>query len=525
MNSHARLLGFAFANADFLFEIDSAGGILFAAGATRDITPLDVSAITGTNAGELFSPSSKDQFRKLAGALGPGKRSGPHRLILANGTAANLALFRLPLNGTNISCTLALSGNRASLATDAQTGIASREAFLEAAAKAGGSEQLSLLDLPNLAELCASLAPEKAEALLKRVGQTLLTSGATKAGRLSETSFGALAPKSLGDLGLAERMKSAFSAESLPLPDAVEARIGLEAPAMTVEQRLLSLRYVIDQMTQKKKMDLGRSDIKAAFSAMVEQTETRLTDMLKKLDKGAFKIAYQPIKDLKDDRISHYEALARFDTAEGTGETVKFIESLGVSNAFDLAVASKVMSLIAQRSDVEIAFNVSGGTISSPESFALLAAILEKHKRLSARALIEITETQAIQDLESAGRAITQLRFMGYRVGLDDFGAGAASINYLHAFKVDFVKFDGALIKKMGRSEREDALLAGMAKLCNEMNLITIAEWIEDEAMAKAALAMGFRHGQGRWLGAPKLDMPYGGQANIRRRGVQESWG
>ena len=91
---------------------------------------------------------------------------------------------------------------------------------------------------------------------------------------------------------------------------------------------------------------------------------------------------------------------------------------------------------------------------------------------------------------------------MGYRVGLDDFGAGAASVNYLHAFQVDFVKFDGAMIKKIGSSKRDDALLAGLAKLCGEMGVTTIAEWIESEAMAKAARELGFHHGQGRWLGA-----------------------
>jgi EAL domain-containing protein (putative c-di-GMP-specific phosphodiesterase class I) len=114
---------------------------------------------------------------------------------------------------------------------------------------------------------------------------------------------------------------------------------------------------------------------------------------------------------------------------------------------------------------------------------------------------------------------------MGYRVGLDDFGAGAASVNYLHAFPVDFVKFDGAMIVKIGSSKRDDALLAGLAKLCGELGVITIAEWIESEAMAKAAKAMGFHHGQGKWLGAPTLEIPAAPLALGKRQGVSESWG
>jgi hypothetical protein len=114
-------------------------------------------------------------------------------------------------------------------------------------------------------------------------------------------------------------------------------------------------------------------------------------------------------------------------------------------------------------------FNVSGATIALPPSFGMLAAILAKRRKLAPRTLIEITETAAIADLESAGKAIASLRAMGYRVGLDDFGAGAASVNYLHAFQVDFVKFAGALIVKIGNSKRDDALVAGLAKLCGEM--------------------------------------------------------
>ena len=155
----------------------------------------------------------------------------------------------------------------------------------------------------------------------------------------------------------------------------------------------------------------------------------------------------------------------------------------------------------------------------------MLAAILAKRRKLAPRVLIEITETAAITDLECAAKAIQALRAMGYRVGLDDFGAGAASMNYLHAFHVDFVKFDGALIQKIGVSRREDALLAGLAKLCAEMGAITVAEWIETAEMAEAARAMGFQQGQGKWLGAPLREIPAPLRSLGKRRGIQESWG
>src|SRR5207248_10647140 len=101
--------------------------------------------------------------------------------------------------------------------------------------------------------------------------------------------------------------------------------------------------------------------------------------------------------------------------------------------------------------------------------FGTVAGMLSKHRKLAPRLQSGITGTAEIEDVETAAKAVASLRALGYRVGLDDFGAGAASVNYLHAFAVDFVKFGGAMIRKIGSSKRDDALLAGLAKLCGEM--------------------------------------------------------
>jgi len=521
----ARLLGFAFANADFLFEMDSAGTILFAAGAANDLVKESGDNLVGKPAGKLFKPSEGIKFATFSKALKAGDRVGPFKLTLATGAEANLAMFRLPENGARISCTLARPGTRTpSAEIDPRTGLASRDGFLAAATQAGPKDALTLVHVPGLPELCAQLSPDVADALLRQIGYSLQTAGAGSAGRISETSFGALAPATGGAPDLAGKLAAVLTAGGLTPPRMTEARIGLHGAGLSPEQRLLSVRYVINRFAEQGKLDT-KGDIADAFAGMMDETQARLAEMTRTVGEGAFEIAYQPISDLSTRKISHYEALARFTGPEGTGETVKFIEALGIANVFDLAVANRVLSLIEQSNGSHIAFNISGATIASAASFGMLAAILAKRRKLAARTLIEITETAAIADLESAGKAIQTLRAMGYRVGLDDFGAGAASINYLHAFQVDFVKFDGAMIQKIGSSKRDDALLAGLAKLCGEMGVITIAEWIESEAMAKAAHAMGFHQGQGKWLGAPLLQIPATPAPVGKRQGMKESWG
>jgi EAL domain-containing protein (putative c-di-GMP-specific phosphodiesterase class I) len=249
--------------------------------------------------------------------------------------------------------------------------------------------------------------------------------------------------------------------------------------------------------------------------------------MTERVADGAFAIAYQPIVDLNDRSTAHFEALTRFEGAD-TGEAIRFVEALGISDAFDLAVAVKVLATVEAKfsGHHHIAFNVSGRTICNAANFGLLAGLLTRKRALSRRVLIEITETAEIADLESANKAVAALRALGYRVGIDDFGAGAASINYLHALGVDFVKFDGSLIGKLGRSRRDDTLLAGLVKLCRELGVHTIAEFIETEEQASAVREMGFDLGQGHLFGKAEPELPPPSvKLAAKRKGVQESWG
>jgi len=520
----ARLLGFAFASADFLFETDASGKILFAAGASGDLVREGGEALVGRPAEQLFRPSDALKFAGFAKTLKAGVRAGPIRLTLVGGSDANLSMFRLPDNGGAISCTLARPGGPQAERPqiDPVSGLANREGFLAAAENAAPGDMLTLVDVPGLTDLCAGLSPENADRLLERIGASMQEAGASAAGRLTDSRFGALSAAGCGALDLTHAIARTICEDGLTPPDISETRVSLDGAGLTQGQRLLSLRYVIDRFAGGAAVP--GEDIAASFGAMMDETQQRLAQMSQTVGVGDFRIAYQPIFDLASNTVAHYEALARFSGPEGTGETVKFIEALGIANALDLAVAGKVLAL-AETNEAHIAFNVSGETIASPASFGLLAGMLARHRKLAPRILIEVTETAAITDLDTAGKAIGALRDMGYRVGLDDFGAGAASLNYLHAFPIDFVKFDGAMICKIGKSKRDDALLEGLAKLCAEMGVSTIAEWIETRQMADQARLMGFKQGQGKYLGAPMLEIHPQPARPGKRQGLRESWG
>jgi EAL domain-containing protein (putative c-di-GMP-specific phosphodiesterase class I) len=461
--------------------------------------------------------------------LAPGARQRLKLKLAARGTA-DVAAFHLPDNQERISCTLALDGKRLlGLSTkDLATGLSGKDGFLaEAFAKVGDSDALTLVNVPALPQIVESLPVDKAEALLADIGRSFLASGAKAAGRLTETHFGAVADAASGPKSQIAGMRAVMAKSGLPPAEIQETHVAMKAPALRPEQRFLALRYVVERFTNGKKKGPITGDLGQAFETMMDETHARLAKLTNTVKTGEFDMAYQPIVNLKSLELSHFEALARFGPGQ-TGETIQFVEKLGIADSFDLAVAMKVIGAMERDSHhaAHVAFNVSGHTVEEPSSFGMLAGLLARHKKLSARLLIEVTETAEITDTATAAKAIQALRDMGFRVGLDDFGAGAATLNYLHAFQVDFVKFDGSLVRKLGASARDDTLLKTMLKLCRELGFATIAECLESEDDVVKARDAGFDDGQGYFFGAAGA-IPAGAgmkKENAKRKGVSIVW-
>ena len=144
--------------------------------------------------------------------------------------------------------------------------------------------------------------------------------------------------------------------------------------------------------------------------------------------------------------------------------------------------------------------------------------------------LFEITETQKLKDMTLANNAIGALRNVGHPICLDDFGADAATLEYLSRLEVDFLKFDGRYIKALDSHPRDKAVIKHITALCAELGVATIAEMIETEAVQTAWRELGIGYGQGWLSGKPTPDPawqpPSGATAPLaRRRGVVEQWG
>lgn len=119
--------------------------------------------------------------------------------------------------------------------------------------------------------------------------------------------------------------------------------------------------------------------------------------------------------------------------------------------------------------------------------------------------VFEITERQLLSDFEHMRRDIQPLLDFGFRLALDDFGSGYSSFLYLAELPISFLKIEGWMIQNMRSNKRVRYMVESMVELARRLEIITIAEFVEDSETAEILREMGVDWGQGYYFGRPEI--------------------
>lgn len=222
---------------------------------------------------------------------------------------------------------------------------------------------------------------------------------------------------------------------------------------------------------------------------------------------------YQPIVDLKDGDICHYEALVRI---QQDGELINpsnifpVIEARRLEVELDRAVIRQVVADLTAgkvRPGTGVSINLSGPTLVHDQVCTWLSEFQPLLKNY--RVMIEVTETALITQIGLANENLSKLRRRGFEVALDDFGSGYSSVRYLASMPVDVVKFDISLVHGL-QDKTQGNIVTHLAQMIVQSGHQLVAEGIEDTATLEAARAAGFARGQGYLLGRPSAKAALG---------------
>src|SRR3546814_7024257 len=147
--------------------------------------------------------------------------------------------------------------------------------------------------------------------------------------------------------------------------------------------------------------------------------------------------------DVCSSDLSHFETLTRFAHGESPYQTILFAEHVGLIQDYDLAGCRRAITFLAERAEsspVNLAVNISGLSLQNDLFVDSLMRLLQQNRNLAGRLMFEATESSRMHDLERVSRVFNAMKALGFSMCLDDFGAGAASFQYLRALDVDYVK-------------------------------------------------------------------------------------
>ena len=150
-----------------------------------------------------------------------------------------------------------------------------------------------------------------------------------------------------------------------------------------------------------------------------------------------------------------------------------------------------------------VAINLSGQSLSEPSFRTFLEERLAELKVPLERICFEITETAAVSDLKRARAFMTELKSRGCRFALDDFGSGLSSFGYLRSLPVDYLKIDGSLVREIVQDPIAASMVAAVQQVARVMNLKTVAEFVENDAIRAMVKDMGVSFAQGYAIGRP----------------------
>ncbi|MCV2886612.1 EAL domain-containing protein [Aestuariibacter sp. AA17] len=253
-------------------------------------------------------------------------------------------------------------------------------------------------------------------------------------------------------------------------------------------------------------MDENEEDVRRQMTA-----KNMLLTIHEAIENSRFVLFRQKIESLHDASFNGFEVLIRMHHEGGLlmpGAFIDTAERYNVMVNIDKWVISALVDELNRHPDLlarldMATVNLSAQTLSDRNFLPYLLDLLEAHPHISQKLCFELTESAALNNLSESSELVVQMKCLGAKFAVDDFGSGYASYNYLTKLPVDFVKIDGSFCLNIENDPVNQMVVRSITEIAHTMGIKVIAEFIENEAALNCLKEIGVDFVQGYFIEKP----------------------
>jgi diguanylate cyclase (GGDEF)-like protein len=380
-----------------------------------------------------------------------------------------------------------------------------------------------LLDLDDFKEINDTYGHPLGDEVLKKIAESI-TSHMRKgdiATRMGGDEFAIILPETPPDGAkvAAESIRANLESLTFKSPNGkdfhVTTSVGIISyprDMQTVEDLMSGVDVALYRAKGLGKNEVCAFDAAAHLKQIMRDSRSIVEELRRALREERIQPYFQPIVDCKSGDVFAYESIARLIETDGrvtvAGQFIETIEKYGLGRELDRIMVRKVIEANRQiihslGKPKRLFINLSAQEIQGRGILGYAEELCAQLEVPPNSIVFEILERDAISDITHMSKFLTNLRKKGFAFALDDFGSGYNSFHYLRELRFEYVKIDGAFVRNILNSKIDRALVHNLSRLCQELDILTIGEFVESQEIFELLKDMGINFGQGFHIGLP----------------------